>query len=638
MPRGKRPMQQQDNQDQDVQRTRKRERYTRIAWSTFKVVDPGQKQPSIGSRRSSPRDARVELQQLLSNMKDICDDIHKSTSRAVGPTTTTPSLKRRRPSLVDDRFSAKTQDTNFLHSLSTAKFILEEAGVLAIDDTSTNGTDDLPILDAVDSDENLATILRATQPLLEVGQDSVLQYNESFKETVYPIYPCIDLEVAQKTLNAFFTAPSPSHPARLEDIAVDLVDIEIIKAVVAIGMLVTESADKPLRSDLEGHLIWNTDIVMRRDRALIEDIIMSILLFVKAWRMMNFASQLALERGINGARTHGDCNESSSFVEFLQRLTACICDLHMRCSLFTSFPGSLQLHDLGVDDDIRNLHPYLSATLKLNRIQTELSELLSAGSREHNHSAKAANERLDYLNFRVKTMEEHITCAELFPVQLDVIPAPTTQTVMANVLRMRMTFTRMFSYSRCLRSPLALADDTQQAQNIISLAHLVVEQYGSIVAASGSEGLNRLWGPVIDRILMKAISCMILAATHNPNVYGPKCRRPFHTALRLLTASPHHRVESGTRSWYTTEELQKIGDKVQMPSLDDLLLSNIPGDDEFVDIGSLNMQTSASDDTSTLSFEPLSDESLALLAVVSQQSPGFYGQIPSFEFPAYAIL
>jgi hypothetical protein len=71
--------------------------------------------------------------------------------------------------------------------------------------------------------------------------------------------------------------------------------------------------------------------------------------------MVNFASQLALERGINGAKTHSDCNESSPFVHFLQRLTACICDLHMRCSLFTNFPGSLQLHDLGVDDDIQNV-------------------------------------------------------------------------------------------------------------------------------------------------------------------------------------------------------------------------------------------------------------------------------------------
>jgi hypothetical protein len=234
-------------------------------------------------------------------------------------------------------------------------------------------------------------------------------------------------------------------------------------------------------------------------------------------------------------------------------------------------------------------------------------------------------------------MEEHVTCAELFPVQLDVVPSSKMQTIVANVLRMRMTFTRMYSYSRCLKSPLAWTDDTQQAQNIISLAHSVVEQYGSTMAATGNEGLNRLWGPVVDRILMKAIFCMILAATHNPNVYGPKCRRPFHTALRLLTASPHHRVESGTRSWYTTEELQKIGDKVQMPSLDDLQLSNMPGDDAFVDIGSLNMQTSGSDDTSILSFEPLSDESLALLAVASQQSPGFYSHIPSFQFPVYEI-
>jgi hypothetical protein len=184
--------------------------------------------------------------------------------------------------MVDDRFSAQTHDANFLHSLSSAKYILEEAGVMAIDDTSTNDTEDVPILDAVDSDENVATILRATQPLLEVGQDSVLQYNESFKEIVYPIYPCIDLEVALKTLNAFFTAPSPSHPARLEDIAVDLVDIEISKVVVAIGMLVTDGGDKPLSSELEARLIWNTDIVMKRDRALIEDIIMSTLLVSRA--------------------------------------------------------------------------------------------------------------------------------------------------------------------------------------------------------------------------------------------------------------------------------------------------------------------------------------------------------------------
>jgi hypothetical protein len=94
----------------------------------------------------------------------------------------------------------------------------------------------------------LINLLQAERPLLELGHEKVTQLFTIFKDEIYPFYPCINLDLGLEAINnVFSTLQNNCHEVILN---MDIIDVEVTKAVVAIALLLRDDTQGPLASDL----------------------------------------------------------------------------------------------------------------------------------------------------------------------------------------------------------------------------------------------------------------------------------------------------------------------------------------------------------------------------------------------------
>lgn len=107
-----------------------------------------------------------------------------------------------------------------------------------------------------------------------------------FNLEIYTTYLCIDLDFANEKVDAIFRISSDSSNEEAEDPEIDLIDVEIMKVVLTIAMLIEDNGAS-LSSDIESNLIWSTDRNMKEETAQVEDIIISSLLVSFFWEPLN---------------------------------------------------------------------------------------------------------------------------------------------------------------------------------------------------------------------------------------------------------------------------------------------------------------------------------------------------------------
>ncbi|KAL1849836.1 hypothetical protein Daus18300_013149 [Diaporthe australafricana] len=566
-------------------------------------------------------------------MRKICDDIQSSTKRFGSPSHIRSSLKRRRSESASVNFTASSNPVTFIDSLDQARRILEQRGIITVPATSNHvDLDQSAVAETSVSDENPSAALEVARPVLEIGHENALSHLASFRDQIFPSYPCIDLSLAKKNIDSLFRTSLLSFADGVQDLGADLIDIEATKAVLAIGMLIKGDTDSPLSSALEAHLIWNADNILKRDQAQIEDVIMGALLTIyytlrqearKAWRVAGLMVQSALEVGLHKEKFHRDSNTTPEHPAFLKTLMACVDDLDKRCSFIASLP--YHLRDRELDDtvlDLHGRHPLLSAMVDLNSIQAELFELVSTSKAEiGGYKSKEINDRMDYLDHRIQRLGEETLRVEIFPLDSLVVPPPAEQAVLETFFQMRTTYLRMMAHFRSLSSCKALASKPRSAETTIALPKALVELYGTLAGAAGPGGVSRLWGPLADRFIMGSASCMFLAASCNPSSYGPVCRVAFHAAIDYLLASPYTGSGSKPRLWCSLDEMRRLGETIQMPTPDKPTPTAV-GTDSSSDataVELLDMPQDSVEDDLFGTFDTTENNYMAILGIDSTQ-------------------
>jgi hypothetical protein len=160
------------------------------------------------------------------------------------------------------------------HTLSLTQDAMRERGLLSPPNSQDSphpaAQDQLKLPDA------LINLLQAERPLLELGHEKVTQLFTIFKDEIYPFYPCINLDLGLEAINnVFSTLQNNCHGVILN---MDIIDVEVTKAVVAIALLLRDDTQGPLASDLEGQLVWTVDSCFDQEKPQVEDIVMAILL------------------------------------------------------------------------------------------------------------------------------------------------------------------------------------------------------------------------------------------------------------------------------------------------------------------------------------------------------------------------
>ncbi|KAF5010517.1 hypothetical protein FDECE_3334 [Fusarium decemcellulare] len=517
---------------------------------------PGQ---SVKRRRTSTL-SNPELGQLLLTMKKVCEDIESSASNYDLDSIPTSSLKRSQRHVVSGHPTIIKPNPDYIHSLNLARDVLERKGILESPPNRVTARKQPPS-DGPNVTTPAADTLRAAKPILHIGHEKALQYLGTFKDHIYPAYPCISLSVAAERMAALFKASTP--PRQSQDIGLDLIDVEVMKATFAIAMIMRGENDHPLCRDLMAHLLWNVDTNMNEERAQVEDIIMATLLNqpLKSWRMIGLAARASLELGLHRERSFQGLNHPSSTVNFHKVIFSCVYDLDKRCSFFANLPWAL--HEKDIDVDILALgdrHPYLSAMLALNRVHAEIIRFNAAAPAT---GGKETDEQTEIFDYRVQKLVENIRGKGLFSTQAAVLPSTEVQNVMSSILQLRANNVRILAYTRYLSPSDASPHKTQPLHQLISLA------MASVDVCLGMSSASALWRPLIDRLLMASVSCMFLAVSQNSAKYGPLCRKAFHTAIDALNLSSYKFTESESEVWCSLDDLRRLGRKIQMPPLDE---------------------------------------------------------------------
>jgi hypothetical protein len=130
--------------------------------------------------------------------------------------------------------------------------------------------------DVLKSADTLIDLLQTARPILELGHEKVTQIFTIFKDEVYPLYPCISLELGYKAVNAVFSLGKDCSYGVISN--VDIIDVEITKAIMAIALLLKGDTESLLASDLESQLVWGVDSCLDQVKPQVEDIVMATLL------------------------------------------------------------------------------------------------------------------------------------------------------------------------------------------------------------------------------------------------------------------------------------------------------------------------------------------------------------------------
>lgn len=184
-------------------------------------------------------------------------------------------LQRRRWSVELPRPSKPLARTDFQYNLSLTQDALRARDLTPPQDDSANGHH------SVADDESkypdaLITLLQAARPILELGHEKATHLFTIFKDEVYPIYPCISLDVSYGVVDAIFSHLTNTAPGAT--LQLDMIDVELTKSVLAIALLIRGDTQNVLAFDLEGQLAWSVDSCFDQENPQVEDIVMATLL------------------------------------------------------------------------------------------------------------------------------------------------------------------------------------------------------------------------------------------------------------------------------------------------------------------------------------------------------------------------
>lgn len=183
-------------------------------------------------------------------------------------------LQRKRPSENGPTQPRVQSLTDFKYTLSLTRGVLEAKG-LPSPPVFTGGHPSLAV-DELKSPDALITLLQNARPVVDLGHEKATQLLAVFKNEIYPLYPCISLELAQDSVDSLFSLLSRvPHSATCN---VEIIDVEIMKSVMAVALLTRDDMQSPLATDLESQLLWSVGSCLDQEHPQIEDIIMATLL------------------------------------------------------------------------------------------------------------------------------------------------------------------------------------------------------------------------------------------------------------------------------------------------------------------------------------------------------------------------
>ncbi|KAK5686542.1 hypothetical protein LTS10_002662 [Elasticomyces elasticus] len=508
------------------------------------------------------RSVQDELSQLTSTSTQRPSEAVEPQRMPPSPTPTEMGAtrhlrlsRRRRQSSLSPKASQSSSET----MLKLAQSSLVDNGTIpSIDAGAFSVTP--PSEDA--AADTAAMIVQAGRSILALGYQTAHSLVDTYVANVCVMYPCVDITTIRSNLTSLYHLAS-TH-ARAAALSLGLVDVEILKAVLAVGACAKLAQPSPLAQTLQQSLLWNVESVYCQDEADIEDVVMSCLMCIlyiqqderrKAWRMAGFCARTALELGLdvhepNELRGPLDSvSESPGNTTQQQRerlLFCCVYDLDIRSSFMIGLPrvmfAHLQPHNVLCLQSPP--YDYLRAMVEMDRLGADIIALL----KKPDQGSDSFETRMDYVEYRLKIMEDSKAGSQ----------ESATPTVVQLFTRLRAIHLRLLAHLRVLSSASMDITRPRSIEALVSAAEAIV---GVCKTTMDSASIPALLRATFVHFLMAAVSSMVLAALYDRSRYHTVCRQPFEAGLEILEAWERESSSVHPRQRYSLTNLRKHGQK-----------------------------------------------------------------------------
>ncbi|KAI7760687.1 hypothetical protein LZL87_007899 [Fusarium oxysporum] len=266
------------------------------------------------------------------------------------PAQTSNSLSASLQSPAATERSPTARRSSFVNTFSLARSCLEANGIVDQVEKDAQGSTNKPHLTL---EQSLASANDdCWDSVLELGYDKARHLFITFAETIYPIYPCVDLHSTEQVLDMVF-GRSASHTTQV--LSVNLTKVDILKALLGLTLLVEDDSKSPLARHLQRYVDWSVEKVIIGRGLDTDDVAMATLMslyffhkseHMKAWRLISLASRTCFELGLHQAP-----EEAQKAVEIPgsfspRELFCCVYVLDRTFSFATDLPHTTKDEDI----------------------------------------------------------------------------------------------------------------------------------------------------------------------------------------------------------------------------------------------------------------------------------------------------
>ncbi|KAL7765137.1 hypothetical protein ACKLNR_003053 [Fusarium oxysporum f. sp. zingiberi] len=504
------------------------------------------------------------------------------------PARTSNSLSVSLQSPAATERSPTARRSSFVDTFSLARSCLETNGIVDQVEKDVQGPTSKPCLTL---EQSLASASDdCLESILELGYDKARQLFITFAETIYPVYPCVDLHSTEPVLDAVL-GRSAHHTTQLP--SVNLTKVDILKALLGLTLLVENDSTSPLASHLQRYVDWSVEKLVMGKGPDTEDVVMATLMslyffhkseHMRAWRLISLASRTCFELGLHQApeEVQKTVEIPGSFSP--RELFCCVYVLDRTFSFATDLPHTTKDED--IDEkcfDLGTSAPFLVVTMEYTRLNSEIIGLLKPSTK----SVAEGRQHKEYLDYKVQRLRDQfrdLTAAARStplpskpwdPLQNEVLMNDLETFLEVRICHARILLRKplLHSYKGDREKTAAAAVCVQCAKATIFLCSGVINKAVPLKCLRSS----------YEYFTVSSLAIILLVVSQDPETYGPESRDAFQEAIRILQVSKCRNFASGNLC-FTFEQLIKIGERLHMPKDNNTPLLQDFGD---IDMGQL---------------------------------------------------
>ncbi|KAF4337271.1 glutathione S-transferase [Fusarium beomiforme] len=486
---------------------------------------------------------------------------------------------------VSDGKSPAARRSSFVDTFKLAKSCLEANGIVRPaekdDVQGPNRTQSLVL------EKPLAFMLEdCAESILELEYDRARRLFSTFVDTIYPIYPCVDLDSVGWLLDALFgRATREGNNQTLQSPPINVTKVDILKALLGLTLLVEDDTTSPLARHLQRHVDWTVEKLVTGTGPDTDDIVMATLMslyflhkseHMKAWRLIGLASRSCYELGLHQASDENQSRAQAPSSLSLRELFCSIYILDRTVSFMTELPYATKDEDIDEECfDLGASAPFLTVTIEYTRLIPEIFALLKPSAK----SAVEIRQHKEYLDYQVQRLQDKLRDLTAIAQSSDSFHQDSVlMDDLETFLAVRVNHARIILRKPLLHSYLGDREKQQAAAVSIECAKDAVFLCSRVISKPAPSKFLRA---AYEYFLVSSLAIILLIVSQDPRTYGPDSREAFQEAIKILEASKCRHFGSQNLC-FTFEQLIKIGEHLYMPKDGSTPVSQDVGD---VDLG-----------------------------------------------------